>query len=111
MRVECEGGAAAWLEGTLAAPCVLGHGLPQPQELWLYQGLFFKPLEAGDEKASLASLSPLLCPFRHLEGSLAWGLSLCSVHQGHGEASLAGVLLCSSPISHLNGQPGWGPAL
>ena len=37
---------------------------------------FFKPLVAGDQKASLASLSQELCPFRHLEGFLAWGLSL-----------------------------------
>ena len=33
-------------------------------------------LAAGDQKASLASLSALLCLFRHLEGSLAWGPSL-----------------------------------
>lgn len=37
---------------------------------------FFKPPVAGSQKASLASLSPLLRPFRHLEGSLAWGPSL-----------------------------------
>ena len=37
---------------------------------------FFEPLVAGDQKASLASLSPYLHPFRHLEGSLAWGPSL-----------------------------------
>ena len=41
-RVECEGGADAWLEGTLAAPSVQGHGLPLPQELWPYQSLFFR---------------------------------------------------------------------
>ena len=34
---------------------------------------FFEPLVAGDQKVSLASLSPQLRPFRHLEGSLAWG--------------------------------------
>ena len=38
---------------------------------------FFEPLVAGDQKASLASLSPYLRPFRHLEGSLFWGPSLC----------------------------------
>ena len=52
----CEGGAAAWLVGTLMVPCVWGHGLPPPQELWPYQS-FFKPLVAGDQKASSASLS------------------------------------------------------
>ena len=57
VRVECEGGAAAWLAGTLAAPSVQVHKLPPWQELWPYQS-FFKPLVAGDQKASLASLSP-----------------------------------------------------
>ena len=36
----------------------------------------FEPLVAGNQNASLASLSPQLRPFRHLEGSLAWGHSL-----------------------------------
>ena len=56
VRVEREGGVAAWLVGTLAAPSVQGHGLPLLQELWPYQS-FFKPLVAGNQKASLASLS------------------------------------------------------
>ena len=34
VSVECDGGAAAWLAGTLAAPSVQGLGLPLPQELW-----------------------------------------------------------------------------
>ena len=58
VRVEHEGGAVAWLAGTLVAPSVQGHVLPLPQELWPYQSLFSEPLEAGDQKASLASLSP-----------------------------------------------------
>ena len=58
VRVEQEGDAAAWLAETLAAPSVQGHGLPLPLDVWLYQSLFFKPLVAGDQKASLASLSP-----------------------------------------------------
>ena len=37
---------------------------------------FFEPLVAGDQKAFLASLSPKLRPFRHLESLLAWGPSL-----------------------------------
>ena len=48
VRVEHEGGAAAWLTGTLAAPSVQGHELPLLQELWPYQSLFFEPLVAGD---------------------------------------------------------------
>ena len=49
MRVEHEGGAAAWLVGTLAAPSVQGV-------MALIES-FFEPLVAGDQKASLASLS------------------------------------------------------
>ena len=56
MRVECEGGAAAWLAGTLVVPSVQGHRLPLPQKLQPYQS-FFQFLIAGDQKASLASLS------------------------------------------------------
>ena len=56
VRVEHEGGAAAWVMETLVAPRVQGHGLPPLQELWPNQRLF-QPLVAGDQKASLASLS------------------------------------------------------
>ena len=56
MRVERKSGTAAWFAGTLVAPRVQGHGLPQPQELWPYQRLFSKPLVAGNQKASLASV-------------------------------------------------------
>ena len=40
VRVESEGGPAAWLVGILVVPSVEGHGLPLLQELWLYQSLF-----------------------------------------------------------------------
>ena len=33
VRVEREGGTDAWVVGTLLAPSVQGHGLPQLQEL------------------------------------------------------------------------------
>ena len=55
VRVEREGGAASWVVETLVAPSVQGHGLPPLQELW--PRVFFQTLEAGDQKASLASLS------------------------------------------------------
>ena len=40
VRVECEGGIAAWFEGTLAVPREQEHRLPPPPELWPYQSLF-----------------------------------------------------------------------
>ena len=72
-RVKHESVTAAWLVGTVVVPSVQEQGLPAPQELWPYQSLFLQPLVAGDQKASLASLSLHLPPFGHLEGSLAWG--------------------------------------
>ena len=51
--------AAASLSGTLVVPSVQGHGLSPPQELYIaLSESFFKLLVAGDQKASLASLSP-----------------------------------------------------
>ena len=52
VRVEYDGGTHAWSWGA----SVQGHGLPQLHELWPYQS-FFELLVAGDQKASLASLS------------------------------------------------------
>ena len=40
VRVEHEGGTAAWVVGILTVPGVQGHGLPSPQELWPYQSFF-----------------------------------------------------------------------
>ena len=55
VRVECEGGAAVWVVGTLVALSVQGHGLPQS---FGPIRVFLEPLVADDQKASLASLSP-----------------------------------------------------
>ena len=73
MKVECEGGAAASFVGTWMASAT---GVMAPSES------FFEPLVAGDQKTSLAGLSPSLCRVRGLEGSLAWG-PLCLVRQAH----------------------------
>jgi len=55
VRVELESDVASWLVGTLVAPNVQRYRLPLLQELWPYWSLFFEPLVAGCEKASLAS--------------------------------------------------------
>ena len=64
MRVEHEGGAAAWLAGTLAAQCSGTQTASTPGVMALAES-FFEALIAGDQKASLASLSPWLHLFRH----------------------------------------------
>ena len=59
MSVEHEGATASWVPWTLVVQSMQGHGLPQPQELWPYQSLFFfffKLLVAVDQMISLASL-------------------------------------------------------
>ena len=58
VRVECEGGSAAWLVGTLAVPSVQGHGLPVHPGVTALSESFFEPLVAGHQKTSWASLSP-----------------------------------------------------
>ena len=67
VRVESEGGEAAWLVGTLVAPGVQGHRLPPKQELWHYQSLFLSlfsqsfsialPIQALREIPCLGSFS------------------------------------------------------
>ena len=111
MRVEHEGGTAAWLAGTLAAPSVQGHRLPPLQELWPYQSLFSKPLVAGDKKASLASLPLQPRLFRHLRTPLPGVLLCCSARQAHRGPPLTGVLLCRSVHQALKGAPWVGVLL
>ena len=52
-----------------------------------------KPLVAGDQKSSLASLSPQLCPFGHSAGSFALGPSPLFRLSGTYWGALGGVLL------------------
>ena len=56
---------------------------------------FIETLIAGEQKASLASLSLELCPFRHLEGFLACGPLMFGM-SGTQRGTLCGLLLCSS---------------
>ena len=79
VKGECEGGAAAWLVGTLVAPSVQGHGLPPWQELWPSQS-FLEPPVAGDQKAFGQSFS-VAPPIHALRGlpclgsfSVVWGV-------------------------------------
>ena len=100
MRVECEGGAAAWLAGALVAPSVQGHRLPLLQELgpirvffrascsWRSEGLFGQSL----------SVAP---PIQALRGVLLY----CSTRQAHRGAPLTEVLLCSLAHQSLKGAP------
>ena len=55
VRVEREGGAAAWLVGTLA---VCGTRTASAAGVMALSESFFEPLVAGNQKASSASLSP-----------------------------------------------------
>ena len=75
---------------------------------------FFEPLVAGDQKASLASLSPKLLLFTtYLEGSLAWGPSLFivpCVRHIKGGPWLESYSV-DQHVRHLKGHPGWGPPL
>ena len=58
----CEDPDGAKCAGTQTASAAGAMTLSEP---------FFEPLASGDQKVSLASLSPSLHPIRHLDGSLA----------------------------------------
>ena len=94
MGVECEGSTAARLAGTLEAKCA-GTWTASTTRIMALSESFLKPPVAGDQKASLASLSLELHPFRHLEGFLAWGPLMFDM-SGTQRGTLCGVLLCSS---------------
>ena len=75
---------------------------------------FFKPLVAGNQKASLTSLSSYLHPFRHLEVCfITWGPSLLFgarvllyrlVHQALKGAPGVGSYSVVQCVRHLMGQ-------
>ena len=57
VRAECEGGIVAWVVRTLVAPSVQGQTASAVKAMALSESIF-EPLVAGDQKVSLASLSP-----------------------------------------------------
>ena len=57
MRVERTGGAAAWLAGDSGGTKCAGTGTASAAGVTALSESFFEPLVAGDQKASLASLS------------------------------------------------------
>ena len=57
VRVEHGGGTAAWLPGTCDTKCA-GTWTASATGFMALSESFFEPLVAGDQKASLASLSP-----------------------------------------------------
>ena len=70
MRIEHEGGTDAWLAGTLAAPSVQGHGLPQVQELWPYQSLFSSLLSLTEDCDCSHEIKRRLLPGRKVMTNL-----------------------------------------
>ena len=58
VRVEREGDTAAWPAGTLVAPSGTGTLIASTTSIMALSESFFEPLAAGNQKASLASLSP-----------------------------------------------------
>ena len=58
VTAESEGGPAAWLVGALVVPSVQGHRTASAAGVMAPSESFLEPVIAGDQKASLASLSP-----------------------------------------------------
>ena len=101
VRVEHEGGRAAWVVGTMVAPTVQGYGLPQPLEYWPYQSLF-------SNLWYLTIRRPLRLVFAHS--------STVQALRGLPCLGSFSVVPC---IRHIEGPPpsaplpapGWGPTL
>ena len=111
VTAELEGGAAAWLVGTLAVPSVQGHRLLPWQELWPYQSLFSASCSWWPEGlfGQTFSVAPLDQALRGLpclgSFSVVW-------HIQHIDGPLwLGSYSVDWRIRHLKGHPAWGPAL
>ena len=110
MRVECEGGADAWLAGTLVAQSVQGHRLPPRQELCPIRDFFLAACSWRSEGLFGPSLSIAL-PVQALRGLSCLGalprptLLGCFAHQACSGGPLTGVLLCRSAHQALKGAP------
>ena len=129
VRVECEGGTAAWLVGTLVESSVQGHGrlhcrsygpirgFFQASCSWRSEGLFGQsfsialPVRAVRGLPCLESFS-VVQSIRNIEACPLAGLLLCrSAHQAHGGAPWVGSYSVDQRVRHLKGHPGWGPTL
>ena len=110
VRVECEGGADAWLAGTLVAQSVQGHRLPPRQELCPIRDFFLAACSWRSEGLFGPSLSIAL-PVQALRGLSCLGalprptLLGCFAHQACSGGPLTGVLLCRSAHQALKGAP------
>ena len=107
VRVECEGGATAWLAGTLAVPSMQGQ-TASGAGVMIFSESFFQPLVAGNRR-------PLWLVFLHssacsgtLRAPLPGVLLCCSAHQAHGGASWLGSYPVDQHVRHLKGHLGWG---
>ena len=102
VRVEHEGGAAAWLAG--------GANCSGPQTTFMAGVMalsesFFESVVAGNQKTSLASLSCSSVSSGTERDPLPGVLLCCSTCQAHRGALLTGVLLCRLAHQSLKGAP------
>jgi len=107
VRIEHEGGAAAWVPGTLEVPSVQGHGLPQLQELWPHQS-YGPSLWQLVIRRPLWLVLLLALPIQALRGILLFWF----VHEALKGLPLAGSFSVVWCVRHLKGCPmhlkGWG---
>ena len=93
VRVEHEGGTAAWLVGTLVAPSVQGHRVPPPQS--------YGPIRV---------FIPASCSWRS-EGLFGQSLSVAPPVQALRGLPCLGSFSVVLGVRHIEGPPGWGPTL
>ena len=106
MKVEREGGAAAWLSGTLATPSVQGTEC-LPCRGYGPIRVFSSLLELAIRRRLSEALQVFLCSstLMHLEGPLPWDPSLLFGTSGTYRGPPNGVILCRSVHQALKGAP------
>ena len=106
VKVEREGGAAAWLSGTLATPSVQGTEC-LPCRGYGPIRVFSSLLELAIRRRLSEALQVFLCSstLMHLEGPLPWDPSLLFGTSGTYRGPPNGVILCRSVHQALKGAP------
>ena len=111
VRVEHEGGTAAWVVRTLVVPSMQGHVLPQSQELWPNQS-FFRASGSWQSEGFFGQSFSLVLPVQVLRGlpclgsfSVVWCIRHIEGPHWLGSDSV------DHSVRHLNGHPVWDHTL
>ena len=104
VRVECEGGAAAWFAGTLAVQSVHGHRLPPTRSYGPFR-VFFQASCSWQSEGLFGQLFSVALPVQALRGPPCLVFFCCSECQAHRGAPWLGSYSVVQCVRRLMGQP------